>query len=182
MLYRRTDTTSGLLKVLLPPQSSELGTVGGARDEGGGHAVPASLSAIGPPGQQSSRLLGGGTHRQKTSMATKPASRMAKRMVRMEVRATMPALCPLPVTGMLLGGLARERVGGEGAGRTPRGSAGSLWARGQSWCHHTGPPRNPSSALPQFPQLLTGALHPKPLVLSVQHPPGTTPCPPAPSG
>lgn len=33
--------------------------------------------------------------------------------------------------------------------------------------------------LPQFPQLLTRVLHPKPLALSMQHPRGTTPCPPS---
>lgn len=71
----------------------------------------------------------GGTHPQKTSMASSAARRMAKRMERMVVMATMPALCPLPVE-MLLAGSAGERAGGEGAGRRdthPGVAQGSGW-------------------------------------------------------
>lgn len=78
------------------------------RDKGGGHGVLVSPVALVPCAQHPSQFLGsavgcrGGTHPQKTSMATRPASRMAKRMERMEVRAIMLALCPLPVAGVSL--------------------------------------------------------------------------------
>lgn len=120
MLYRRTVTDSGLLKVLLLPQESELGREGGVRDEGGDQRMAAS------PSDGSAWVgLGGGTHPQKKSMATSPARRMAKRMERMVVMAIMSALCPLPVVEMVLVGLAGDRAGGEGAGcrDTPPGAA-----------------------------------------------------------
>lgn len=94
------------------------------RDEGGGRGVPVSPSDTGPTSPAPIVAPPGGTHPQKTSMATRPASRMAKRMERMEVRAIMPALCPLPVVGMLLNCRAGERAGGERGARVPRGSAG----------------------------------------------------------
>lgn len=88
-----------------------------------------------PCAQHLSQLLGGavgrwgGTHQQ-TSMATRPASRMAKRTERMEVRAIMPALRPLPMVAMLLGGWAGERAAGDGRERDVH--PGARCARGQS--------------------------------------------------
>lgn len=158
MLYRRTVTDSGLLKVLLLPQESELGREGGVRDEGGDQRMAAS------PSDCSAWVgLGGGTHPQKKSMATSPARRMAKRMERMVVMAIMPGLCPLPVAEMVLLGLAGERAGGEGAaaGIHPRsGSGGRDGGRCVCVCHHTVPPyrsETRGTALPHFPQMLTGA-------------------------
>lgn len=133
------------------------------RDEGGDQRMAASPPDAGPVWVR----LGGGTHPQKKSMATSPARRMAKRMERMVVMAIMPALCPLPVVEMALVGLAGERAGGEGAaagihqGHTPRrGSGGRDGGRCVRVCHHTVPPygsQTRGTALPQFPQLLTGA-------------------------
>lgn len=194
-MYRRTVTDSGLLQVLLPPYESELGREGGVRDEGGDQGMAASPSDAAPACPALWVGLGGGTHPQKTSMATSPARRMAKRMEKMVVMAIMPALCPLSVVEMLLGDLAGERAGGEGAGCRDKhpGVAQGVWMGdgvfvcANTMCHHTVPPYTSETrgrALPQFPQLLIGTLTPNHSCLAFSplgppHTPRTTPYPPS---
>lgn len=163
------------------------------RDEGGDQGVTASPSDAGPACSAPWVGLGVGTHFQKMSMATSPARRMAKRMERMVVMAIMLALCPLPVVEMVLGDLAVERAGGEGAGcrDAQPGAAQGVGMVTVGSCvptQHaiTVPPytsQTRGTALPQFPQLLTEALTPNHCCsafspLGPPHMPKSTPYPP----
>lgn len=189
MLYRRTVTDSGLLKLLLLPQESELGREGGGRDEGGDRGVAASPSDAGPACPAPWVGLAGGTHPQKKSMATSAARRMAKRMERMVVMAIMSALCPLPAVEMLLRGLAGGRAGGEGGrgGRDahPRVAQGVRMSDGVFVCantmchHHTGvrPTAEPCLSFPSCSSQTTAAHHSAPL--GPPHTPRTTSYPPS---